>query len=473
MNVRSRIIAVSIGLMIAGTSNVSAQMTAPAGGASSLANVPSVLTLDGAIKLAMERNYTIRTTTNDHQHAEMEVSRTKDALLPTASASGSYGYNYSLQPASEREFVVRDPITGAVIGTNSYSASTHSLNYNIGASFNIFNGGGDAARIKVAGASLDAAAGNLSWLRQEIAFSVTTDFVNVLRTRELVGAADKTLAEAQAQLSRVKGQYDAGSIPIAQVYQQEALVGQNELSLIQARNTYENAKADLLYLLDVPPNAYAKYDVSLGGIDTATDASHLAKVDAADADSKIGGVLESRPDFVAQRSQIDASEASLSITRSLLYPSLSASLGIGGSGNNESLGALHMTHSISAGLSLRIPIFDAFQNRISLDEQSIDIESQRIRLNGAEQQLRSDVAKALNNLRGSEQALDASDRALRSSEESRRLATERLAVGAGIQVDVIVAESAVETARSNRVNAKYNYVLAKKQLEYTLGNWSY
>ena len=43
----------------------------------------------------------------------------------------------------------------------------------------------------------------------------------------------------------------------------------------------------------------------------------------------------------------------------------------------------------------------------------------------------------------------------------------------GIQVDVIIAEAQLQTARTDRVNAVYNYLLATKQLEYLLGKTNY
>ena len=83
------------------------------------------------------------------------------------------------------------------------------------------------------------------------------------------------------------------------------------------------------------------------------------------------------------------------------------------------------------------------------------------------------IAKAQNNLNSSKQALEATVSELRSAEESLRSAEERLKVGAGIQVDVIIAEAQTQTARTDRINAVYNYLLATKQLEYLLGKTSY
>jgi outer membrane protein len=442
----------------------------PSASTPSSAGISHTLSLSDAIHAAVERNYGTRTAANEVRRSDIETRRANDALLPAASASASYGYNYSLVPLSDRTLNIRDSLTGPTREIIE-PAGSHSLRYSVGASFNIYRGGADAARIRAANSSLDAARNTASWSRQQIAYDVTAAYVNALRTNELVRASTQTLAESRAQLDRVKGLFDVGTVPVGQVYQQEAVVGQNELSLIQNQNAFENAKADVLFLLNVPPNEYQTYTLSVEGLDTSVSNATVQAEDLSAA--RIDQVINSRPDISAARAQIAAQQEQIAITRAALYPSLDATASIGGGGSNADLTRVHTTNDLNFGLNLSVPIFDRNQNRLLIEEQEIDIESQRIRLEQDVQQIRSDVAKASNNLASSREALDASARGLKSAEESLRLATERLRVGAGTQIDVIVAQAQVETARTNRVNAKFNYVLAQRQLQYTLGQWSY
>jgi outer membrane protein TolC len=77
------------------------------------------------------------------------------------------------------------------------------------------------------------------------------------------------------------------------------------------------------------------------------------------------------------------------------------------------------------------------------------------------------------NLQSASEALDASQSALVSAQEGLRLAEEQLNVGSGTEVAVVVAEATLESARTSRVNAKYNWVFAQLQLDYILGKWNY
>jgi outer membrane protein len=226
-------------------------------------------------------------------------------------------------------------------------------------------------------------------------------------------------------------------------------------------------------LLDIAPSDYRKFSVNLTGIDTTTSADHRQSVNASVSDEQITKVIESRPDIKSLIARLESQQASVDILSGSLLPRLDANAGLSGSGSNSNLSKIQPSNFFTGGLSLSFPLFNKWQTRLQIDEQNVNIESNRIRLNQAEQQLRSDVAKAANNLLFADESLDASDYALRSAEESLRLATERLNVGAGIQLDVIVAQSQVETARTNRVNAVFNYVLAQKQVQYTLGQWNY
>lgn len=466
MNVRSQ--ALFSFLVFVGALPTASAQTAPEN------TSQQVLSLDQAIERAMTNNYGVLVSQHQARRSELEVQRTNDALLPSVSGSASYNYTYDLVPqASRTTLIPANPVTGSPQREIITPAGNHGLSYSVGANLNLFNGGSDAARIRGARSNLQSAQQNLTWTRQQTAYNVTAAYVNALRTRELVTSAQKTLAESQAELARVRGLYDAGSIPIGQVYQQEAVSGQNELSVIQAQNNFENAKADVLFLLDIPPNEYNNYSLTVTGIDTSNSSARRLTLDTTMNPSVIESALNARPDIASARAAIEAAEAQVAVIRGQLLPALDATASIGGGGGNSDLFRIHTTNDVSAGLRLSVPIFDRFQNELLMEEQRLQVETQRVQLQQDLQAIRSDITKAENNIRSAHQALDASDRALRSAEESLRLAEERLKVGAGTQVDVIVAQSQVETARTNRVNAKYNFVLAQRQLQYTLGQWSY
>jgi outer membrane protein len=425
-----------------------------------------LVSLDQAIKLALEKNYSTRTASLDLQRSELEKTKSKDALLPSLSGDASYQYSQQITRTN-----IYDSLFN-VVGKD-YPDKFQSVSYGVGGNLNLYAGGGDASRIESANRSLDASKYTLKWTRQSIALDVTRAYVNALRTRELVVTSEKTLEQTKAQLERIRGLFQAGSVPIGQVYQQEAQLGQQELDLITATNDFDNAKADLLYVLNVSANAYDKYDITANGIDTSVSSLKARTATMIPKEEEIQGVINSREDFAATRSSIMATEAAIGITRSALLPRLDANFGVSGNGGKNNLNEAQMRNQYYAGLGLSVPLFDRMQNRISIEQQEIDIETSRIRLEQQEQQYRSDIAKAMNAVRSADRAVDAAQRGLRAAEESLRSAEERYRVGAGTQTDVIVAQATIQNARTSNVNAVYSLLYAQKVLEYQLGRWNY
>jgi outer membrane protein len=446
-------------------------------------NIPRTITLDDAIKAAIARNYTTRMASNQVRRDEFSVREARDNMwLPTIQATGNWGYEYSFNPVSEEveqnptPIVVNGDTTGFAPPTFvqvSAQNGTQSLSYNASATENLFNGFADIASIHEAEATLGSAQNNSTWTRQEIADNVVKAYLNILLTQELVYAADSTLAEAQAQFSLVQGQYQAGVVAIAQVYTQQSVVAADSLALIQANVNFQNAKVSLLFLLNVSPDQFNNYSFNDDGIDTATTPAARAAVDTSIQPEAIDAAIDQRPDILAQVESIKASEDVVDVTRGGFYPTLNATLGIGGSGSGPNLTTIQLANGLTAGLQVTIPIFDKFQTTLTVDEQEVDVENARIALEQDVQQVRNNVAMDVNNLKATEKSLDASESAFRAALESFRLADEQLRVGAGTEVDVVVAEAALETARTNRVNAKYNWVLAQKQVAYDLGKWNY
>ncbi len=428
----------------------------------------NAITLDQAIRIALDSNYTAQTATNNLTIAQYQSTKANDNLLPTATATGSYGYRHYITKQFRTGFDTSLGIINVLQNPND-----HSVTYGIGANVNIFNGGYDASNIRTARYNLDAAKYNQKWVRQQVAFNVVSAYINVLRTKELVATNEQTLAESKSQLDRIKGLFSAGSVPVIQVYQQEAIVGQQEVQTIASRNNYMNAKTDLLYLLNISPDAYNNYDVSLSGIDTSLTSLKNKEMTVLPTPAVVSSLLDTREDFLSLRSSISSSEAAIGLTRAALLPRLSASFGLAGFGSNTQLSSIQLQHYLNGGLNLSIPLYDAAQNRLQIDIQEVQLETSRVNLEQSQQLFRSDIAKAQNNLSSAQQILTATESELRSAEESLRSASERLRLGAGIQLDVIIAETQALTARTDRVNAVYSYLFATRQLEYLLGKTNY
>ena len=79
------------------------------------------------------------------------------------------------------------------------------------------------------------------------------------------------------------------------------------------------------------------------------------------------------------------------------------------------------------------------------------------------------VRQAYLNMKSAEQTIESTRVAVESGQESFRIATLRYRAGVGTNLDVLDAETSLETARNNYVDALFNYNIAVANLENAMG----
>jgi outer membrane protein len=84
-----------------------------------------------------------------------------------------------------------------------------------------------------------------------------------------------------------------------------------------------------------------------------------------------------------------------------------------------------------------------------------------------------EIKKALLDLDAARKQYEVSLKGLTSSTQDYRIAEERYNLGAGTLLDLLTANANLINAQANKVNASYDYITAKRQVEYVLGERSY
>jgi len=292
-----------------------------------------------------------------------------------------------------------------------------------------------------------------------------------LRNRTLLSVSQDNLKRSQQQLQRIVESNKVGAVAAADVYRQQVQTANDELSIIRAQNTYDNSKADLLFLLSL--DVVQDYDISDSQLIAEAEKADAAEAKGlySDYNQLVGQALASRPDYQAALYNKQGAESDVTISRSGYLPTISANAGY--SFNNSELSTISDNKFMNWGLSFSLPIFNGFQTNTQVQAAKLRLRNSEDQAAQAARQVQVDVRKAMLNFESAIKALDVSVKSVISAAEDRRIAEERYNLGAGILLDLLTANANYTQAVSNKVNAQYDLVLAKQQLKYVVGAEKY
>jgi outer membrane protein TolC len=125
--------------------------------------------------------------------------------------------------------------------------------------------------------------------------------------------------------------------------------------------------------------------------------------------------------------------------------------------------------SWSYSVSVQWPFFDSGATKGSIQQAQGGLLSAQAALRQTEQTVGSEVTQAYLNVQTAEQKVTAANSEVANAQEGLNLATGRYQAGVAAYIEVIDAETALVTARTNQVNALYSVSTARAALKRALG----
>ena len=285
-------------------------------------------------------------------------------------------------------------------------------------------------------------------------------YISVLRAVQIVEIRKENLSLGKSELARVNARFEAGVAQIAPVYAQEADNGQRELDVIQAENQVAIAKAELLSAMGLAPDMKAGFSATDIPSEVKPEIISQFKMQFSTLDEVVNSALKNRYDLSSAQHRIIAAKSSVEASKSAYYPSIGASGGW--SWFNSELKDFDVFSRTFVGLSIDVPIFDAFRIQQQVENSNVQLQQTEL--------VRTQLQTGLLNLNAAEKQIDITDRSLKSADQNYLSAKERFEVGTSGIVEYQTANTQFVTAKINRINAVYNYIDAQYQIKFALGN---
>ncbi len=414
------------------------------------------MTLEQCIDIGLKHNIDVLRARNAVERTETFRTQAIGDFLPSVSARGSWT-RYD-----------RDQIG---FRGNELYRSRNSYNYNVQAGLTVFDGLRNFNTVDQSLLDFEASEQNLKRTREGIVFMIQQGFFNVLRFSQLVKVAESNLERSRGQLERIREMNSVGSVPQADVYRQQVTVGSDELAVIEARNNLQNARVDLQALLGIVPSP--DFTLQRDGVPEEILGSDVKEYRASLStfESMVNAAVQSRADMRQSVLSVESAEKGVSIASSGHYPTVGAFAQY--TWNNLELAAFDVYDRFFYGISVSLPIFSNFQISSNVERSEIALKEAEYVRDQLRRSIATEIMRALNDLEMAEKNLEISAEKLQSAREDQRIAQERYNLGAGTLLDMITANANLTMAQSDVVNATFNYLVARRQMDYQLGRIQY
>ncbi|MBN1397028.1 MAG: TolC family protein [Bacteroidetes bacterium] len=412
--------------------------------------IPKTIMLKDAISIALQYNLNVVQAVNNVDAARSTKLSRYGSYLPSLTASAGWG-----RRQNETQY-----------------DTTLTTGYNAGLDlrYTIFDGLSREMNLGKSISNKEIADQNYLRTKQSIVYEVQARYLTVLRNEQLVRVNEENLKREQKQLERIQESNRVGALAIGDVYRQQSAVATDEFNLITAQNTYDKSVADLLALIGL--DVQDDYHIADSSIPTEVDPVEFSQLPTLESFAQYRQkALDARPDYQVASENLKSTSYSVVSAWGQYLPSVSAYAGYGLSAPEMS--QLSDNKTYSWGLNLNWTLFNGFSTNEMVQTAKVQKRNAEINLQQTERIVSVDVKKAILDLGASKRQYEASVKALTSALQDHKVAEERYNLGAGTIIDLQTANANYVNAQANKVYATYNFITAKRNLDFVVGEQVY
>lgn len=443
-------------------------------------------TLEDCIKHAWTNNIQVKQQQLSNQLSKYQYNQSITSMLPNINGNVTHVYNY-----------------GQTLDmyTNQFASNqVQSNNFALSSNVVVFSGLQLLNTMKQKKLDFLASTYDLEQMKNDIALTIATYYLQVLYNMELLDVALGQVDITKQQVDRTRKLVNAGTLAKGSLLTLEAQQSAEELSVVNARNQLDLSLLSLAQMLDLPSTeGFSIVKPAL----MMPDASALLVNPTEIYKTSLG----MQPGIRSAEIKVKSAQKGLSIAYGSLSPSLSlnGSWGTGYSGASKEITDMTLGEPVqigytattldpvygptfdytyrtkpfgdqikanenkSVGLYLSIPIFNRWQVQTGISSAKVQVQMAELNLQNTQnnlnktiQQAHADAVAALNRYKASEKSVTA-------YEEAFKYTQQKYDVGLLNSIDYNDAKNKLAKSRSDLLQAKYEYVFRLKVLDFYQG----
>ena len=392
------------------------------------------MTLVDVVDTALCNNPQTRAAWANARVAAAQLGGAQSAYLPALNGSASVSRD-------------RNALTG-------YAATNQSLGLSL--NYLLFDFGTRSAQTDAARATPEAANRTQDQTVNAVYLAVVQAYYQYFAAQAQLDALREAEKSAQLSLDAANARYQAGANTKADVLQAQTAYSQARLSSLRGEGNVRIAQGVLtnaMGLVADQPLALAPPTDQVPGKNLPDNVREL-----------ILQAQQQRPDLQAAAAQLRAAQAQVRAASAAGKPTLSLTA----SSNYQDNGSLNGAGS-SVGVAVAVPLFSGFNTTYKVRAAEAQVTASQAQQAQLANQVALDVWRAWQTLATETAALAATDDLISSATASAQLALGRYRAGVGNILDVLSAQASLANARSQQVQAQYNWRIAKVTLVQAVG----
>lgn len=393
-----------------------------------------LLTLEDAIRITLENNYSIKLISNTLDISTRNVNPGVAGALPTL--AGNFSNSNSILDSRQVKS------TGEV--TELSGAHNSNTNYGVGLNWTIFDGLGMFARYDQLQELKKMGEANLRVAIMENIADVTNTYYNLVQQQQQLNAYDTAINISQQRLELAKNRFLVGKAAKLEVLNAEVDMYTDTTNLVRQQELYNNTQTYLNQVMAREPGLRFKV-IDRIPVDNTLLLSTLTEQ-----------TLKHNPSLQAAIVNKQISEINVRVVKAKRYPTVSVNTGYNFTNATSALGfATQSTgKGLTYGVTASIPIFTGFT-------QNINEHNAKVLMNNADiqyQQLNTAIISQLTSLY---QTYTTSLVLVKMEERNQRIARENLLIT--IEKYKLGSITTVEfrAAQLNYINATVRYSTAE------------
>jgi outer membrane protein len=416
------------------------------------------LSLQQAVAIALERNPNHKAVMAETRAARADVKEAQSFFFPRITFS-------------ETATRSNDPVYvfGTRLRQSRFSAADFALNQlnnpkpignfatRFGTQWNVFDSFSTTFNTRRATELKTAASERLARADQVIAFRVVQSYCGVLLAERQLELAEHAASTAQAVMDQSRSRFDAGTTVESDYLSAQVDLASRQQELVRARNAVAIAAAELGVAMGVA--ADHKYQLTY----------HLAErtlppITLAGSEDL---ALKQRSDLKEAASTVRASDAGLRAARSSFGPRINVfaaseldNVSPFGNGSNN----------WTAGAELQFDLFSGGQKAATVSRARASLDRMQALKQAAQDGIRLEVRRAYYVYDTARQMLEVTRASIAQAEEGLRIVGNRYRAGMTTITDLLRAEDAARSARTNYWQAVYQYLVGYASLELATGS---